>query len=302
VCSVAAVGCGGDAGESGTPQTVDDGRLTVAAVNYPLAYFAARIGADLVAVDLLPPPGVDPAFWQPSPDDIARIQASNIILLNGADYAKWVATATLPASRVVVTADSAWDRYITIEGAVTHTHGPEAAHSHGETAFTTWLDPRIAIVQAEAVAAALVEARPEGRGIFDDNLGALVRDLEALDESFEDAFSRLDGRFIASHPVYQYLARRYDLDLVSVTFEPDQPLTEAQWRDLQRVLAGHPASVMLWESEPLPEIRERLSSMGLEVIVLDPAANRPESGDYMDLMGDNVDNLGQVATQRGSND
>jgi zinc transport system substrate-binding protein len=295
ICSVAAAVCGGGEQESNQAPSSADSQLEDAAINYPLAYFAERIGGEHVLVALAPPAEVDPAYWQPTPDAIAGIQAADLILLNGADYAKWVVTATLPASRVVVTADSAWHRFIIVDETVTHTHGPEGDHSHGETAFTTWLDPTIAIIQAQAIANAFRNARPEQAAAFDANLRALVQDLEALDASFRDALGAIpDGRVVASHPVYQYLAARYDLDVISVDLEPGDMPSERQWLELQRVHAGHPATVMLWEGEPPPETRERLASMGLRVAVVDPVANLPDGGNYLSVMNSNVANIRQA--------
>ena len=39
------------------------------------------------------------------------------------------------------------DRYIEGE-TYTHSHGPGGDHEHGELAFTTWLDPTLAVEQA----------------------------------------------------------------------------------------------------------------------------------------------------------
>jgi hypothetical protein len=47
---------------------------------------------------------------------------------------------------------------------------------------------------------------------------------------------------------------------------------------------------MLWEDEPLPEIREKLEDMGVKVIVFSPGGNRNEL-DFMSLMAGNVENL-----------
>ena len=40
------------------------------AVNYPLKYFAERIGGDLFQVEFPAPGDVDPAFWNPDADTI----------------------------------------------------------------------------------------------------------------------------------------------------------------------------------------------------------------------------------------
>ena len=107
-------------------------------MNYPLQYFAERIGGEHVEVSFPAPPDGDPAYWNPDPDSVAAYQQADLILLNGASYAKWVAIVTLPTSKLVDTSKGFRDRYIIIEGAVVHSHGPEGEHSHGETAFTTW--------------------------------------------------------------------------------------------------------------------------------------------------------------------
>ena len=80
--------------------------LTVYAVNYPLAYFAERIGGEQVEVVFPAPADVDPAYWAPAPEVIADYQKADLILLNGADYAHWVGRTTLPASKMVNTSAS----------------------------------------------------------------------------------------------------------------------------------------------------------------------------------------------------
>ena len=234
----------------------------------------------------------DPAFWQPGAETIAAYQNADLIVRNGATYAKWIERATLPESKIVDTASAFGDRLIEIDSGVTHSHGPEGEHTHGEIAFTTWLDPQLAMLQAEAVAAAISAALPTASTDFFANLGALRADLEALDQRLEAVTRGLgDTPLLGSHPVYQYLARRYALNLQSVHFEPDENPDEESWADLERLHGAHPAATMLWEAEPLPEVAERLRAMGIESIVFNPAGNRPASGDFLEAMTANADNL-----------
>jgi zinc transport system substrate-binding protein len=80
-------GSGGDAVVGGAPAAAAE-RLVVYAVNYPLQYFAQRIAGDYAEVVLPVPTGVDPAFWQPDAAGIGGFQRADVILLNGAGYAK----------------------------------------------------------------------------------------------------------------------------------------------------------------------------------------------------------------------
>ncbi|MGI9342969.1 MAG: hypothetical protein ACR2QV_08960 [Gammaproteobacteria bacterium] len=42
------------------------------------------------------------------------------------------------------------DRYVAVDDAVTHPHGPDGEHEHCDLAFTTWLDPELATLHAAA--------------------------------------------------------------------------------------------------------------------------------------------------------
>ena len=95
--SILLIGCKPAAPEP-VPRT---GKPRVAVVNYPLAYFVERIAGDLVEVHFPAMEG-DPAFWKPTGADVRKFQSANLVLLNGASYAKWTGQASLPDSKSVV--------------------------------------------------------------------------------------------------------------------------------------------------------------------------------------------------------
>jgi zinc transport system substrate-binding protein len=51
---------------------------------------------------------------------------------------------------------------------------------------------------------------------------------------------------------------------------------------------------MIWEGEPLPESVAKLKEMGIESIVFDPCGNRPDEGDFLSVMKNNVANLRRI--------
>ena len=272
-----------------------DKLISIYVVNYPLHYFAERIGGEYVDVRLPAPGDVDPAFWLPEPGDIAGFQKADLIVLNGAAYAKWISRATLPDKALVDTSSLFSDELITIDSAVTHTHGPQGDHSHGDMAFTTWLDPTLALRQASAIRDALVELRPEQEEAFSESYQSLLNDLISLDEQTKQIAKGIGDRpLLFSHPVYQYFIRRYNLNGVELHWEPDQMPTDTMWRDLESLLAEHPARWMIWEAEPEPAVVARLSASGIKSIVFDPVGNVPASGDYLSVIRDNTRNLESI--------
>lgn len=269
--------------------------LDVFVVNYPIKYFAERIGGEHVKVIFPAPPDVDPAYWRPDIDAIGSYQQADLILLNGAAYAKWTKTVSLPRSRLINTSKKFKDRYLPIEGTVTHSHGPGGKHAHKGVAFTTWLDFRLAVQQAEAIKNAIGQNLPQHHRIFEQNFEDLKSDLLSLDKAIRQVVDQAPSApLVASHPVYDYLARGYGMNLKSVHWEPDEIPNDTKWLELKSILQEHPAEWMIWEGDPDPAIVAALKSMGMKSTVFKPGANVPEQGDFLTVMQKNLDGLRRV--------
>ena len=266
-----------------------DEKLSVYAVNYPLAYFAERIGGSSVNVVLPVPADIDPAFWEPDASVIAEFQQADLILLNGAGYAKWLKHASLPRRKLVNTSAAFQRDYISVEQTVTHQHGPGGDHSHAGTAFTTWLDFDQARMQAKVILSALKKQRPRQADVFIQNYTSLEKDLVSLDQALAAIVAQDSNKpFIASHPVYQYLARRYNLNLKSVMWEPGIMPEQGQWDALQQLLDTHSAGWMIWEGQPDKQSVARLDELDINSLVFSPCANTPEEGDFISVMKNNI--------------
>lgn len=279
---------------SGKQEQTEDksASVVVSVVNYPLFYFAQRIGGDLALVEFPAPRDVDPAYWIPDDESLSKFQSSDLILANGADYAKWMQQVSLPASRIINTSDRAKEKYVEVTEGASHSHGAEGEHVHTGYAFTTWLDFQIALTQANAVKEALVNLVPDKREILEENFRALESELLELHSSMTELSEKLgEAYIIGSHPVYQYLSAAYGLHIHSVHFEPGEKPSEAQWEEFDKLQSTHPGSIMLWEGEPLPEVRSILLEKGIATLVFNPCGNLPENGDFMEVMNNNIQTL-----------
>jgi zinc transport system substrate-binding protein len=289
ITAVLVAACGGGTREMEPAATNANDKLVIYTVNYPLAYFAERIGGDLVEVHLPVPRNEDPAFWSPDADTIAAYQGADLILLNGAGYAKWVDRAALPSSRVINTSEGFTDKLLRLEGTVTHSHGPEGEHEHAGYAFTTWLDPGLAILQAQTVAGAISVLRPDEEPEIGQRLESLKSNLLDIDGRLAFAAEALgDEPLLFSHPVYQYLIKRYGLNGVEIHWEPDQVPGRNAWDHLESLLERHHAKWILWEGEPLEATIRGLEDRGIYSLVFDPCGNQPEEGDYLSVMAANA--------------
>ena len=267
-------------------------KLTIYVVNYPLKYFAERIAGEHARVVFPAPADVDPAYWMPDPKTISDYQRADLILLNGANYAKWVNKVTLPRFRMVNTSAAFKDPYIETDEILTHSHGAAGEHAHEALAFTTWIDFSLAARQAKAIAQALSRKKPALEDIFQRNYQDLEKALLKLDRDIKTLVSKDPSKpFVVSHPVYDYLARAYAINIKSIHWEPDEVPTDGQLMELQNILKDHPAKWMIWEGDPVKESVDRLKAIGMQSVVFDPCGNAPDQGDFMSVMLQNVENL-----------
>lgn len=263
---------------------------------YPVTYFAKRIAGDRLEIICPLPEGEDPIFWKPSPEVIRRYQKAELILSNGAYLEKWMPQTPLPRARQVKTADVFERDFLTYAEATTHSHGSEGEHTHQGVDGHTWLDPLQAIQQAEVIRDALIRIRPGEEEPFRRGFEALEADLRTLDERLAALDGMKKGWTYASHPAYDYLARRYGWQMVNLDLDPDELPTEEQFEEIRARLAEKPSDRILWESAPREETVRRLrDELGLESVVFSPVESSPGGGeDYLSIMRSNLDALASV--------
>jgi zinc transport system substrate-binding protein len=261
----------------------------VVAVNYPLHYFASRLAGPETDVRLPVPPDMDPANWQPGLENVLELQGASLVLLNGAGYSNWLDKVSLKSANLVSTSEAVRSDWIALQDQVTHSHGPGGEHAHAGYAFTTWMDMSIAAVQARAVAEALQQRWPQQADAISARLETLLADLDELDRGFLQQAQALQQRQIFySHPVYQYFERRYQLAGHSLHWEPEVMPAQEQWRQLAQHVGDEP--LFVWEAQPAEELAQRLEALGIEQVVVDPAANAGE-GDWLQRMRANLRGL-----------
>jgi len=265
---------------------------------YPTTYFAARIAGDSAEVVCPIPADEDPIYWMPDAATIAAYQKADLIVINGAHFEKWIEKVSLPAARLVDTALPFESRFLRFTGAVTHSHGAGDEHSHEGVDGHTWLDPDLAKIQADQIHRALARLLPEKAGEFRGNLTALADDLDKLHEAFENLSNAMKGApLLASHPAYNYLAKRYAWDVTNLDLDPGQMPSDEAMADIRAKLADKPTRILLWEAPPLPEIAERLQKdLKLVSVVFSPCELLTEDQqkaehDYLKVMHANIDRL-----------
>ncbi len=277
---------------------------------YPMKYFAERIGRDKVRVHC-PVPADPEAFLRTiSHEIIEGYQKADLIVVNGAGYENWIDVVCLPESVIVDTAKPFENEFLELE-TITHAHGEGGRHTHRGTDGHTWLDPVYATIQAGEIRKAMVRHFPAHAAAFEEGFASLARDLAELDRRFRDLSKAYDGRaMLASHPSYNYLANRYNWNVVNLgtglsrTEMPD----DRALAEIARVLRRHPARYILWEEYPTEAIAAGIEeTLGLRSVEVSPCRELREEDardglDYLGVMQRNVGNIAGALTEaRNSN-
>jgi zinc transport system substrate-binding protein len=290
-------GCGKKTSTSVAPA----GKPSVYTTFYPTQYFAERIGGDLIDVVCPVPEDEDAIFWMPDGTAIQAYQKADLIILNGAGFAKWVQKVSLPSSRVVNTAKPFEEKFISFEDGTVHSHGKAGEHAHEGIDGHTWLDPVNARIQASELKHALAARFPEDEGIFEKGFAALAKELDALDEKLKGYQAAYKNQpLLASHPAYNYIARRYGWNLKNLDLDPEAMPSDEAFQGIKEMLKRHPAKHLIWETYPTKAIAERmLNELGLISIEFSPcellSEDAQNSGtDYMSVMRRNLDNISVV--------
>jgi zinc transport system substrate-binding protein len=263
--------------------------VQIVALSFPAQWLTQRLVGEGVVVERLLPVGEDPPSYQPPPERIAALQDADLIVGNGAGYEAWLTTASLPDSRLVLTA--AGLDLITLPE-TRHRHGAAGEHSHGGLDPHTWMDPLLLIQQADALIEALGRVQP--RGGFEERGTVLKGELGALHVALQAGLAPLSGRRIAAnHPAYNYLARRYGLDLTSFQFDPETPPTAESLAAFDAWATGQAAPMLWWEQAPTEAVRAAFPAT-VRHVVIDPLEQPPEGGEY-DLLRAAQGNLGVLS-------
>ena len=271
----AACGSGADAPE----------RLDVVAAFYPLAEAARQVGAELVDVHDLTPPGVEPHDLELKPSDVGRIRSADLVLYLGGGFQPALEDALEASGK----GGSAVDL---LEGLPLRPglDDDEPTDPH------VWLDPRLMIHIGNRIEVELAERLPADRAALSNNEETYGRSLLELDRRFEAVLGTCTRKqLVTAHAAFGYLTARYGLEQIPIS--GITPEAEPSPRRLQEVAAlaeRYGVTTIFFETLVDPRVARSVArTVGAATAVLDPieglSEERLDAGDtYVTVMRRNL--------------
>jgi zinc transport system substrate-binding protein len=289
---------------AGSP-AVADTPLVVASF-YPLYEFSRQIAGDRAEVVALVPAGVEPHDWEPSPQDLVRMQKAKLFVYNGAGLEPWVEKLLRDAKTKGVVAVRTTERVALLTGeGQGHEHAQEAqsgAQPKGATHPVdphVWLDPVRAQTQVEAIRGGLAKVDPVNAAAYAANAQAYRSKLAALDAAFASGLEQCARReIVTTHAAFSYLARRYRLTQISISgIEPESEPSPADLAALVKQVKERKIRYVFFETLVSPKLAQTLArEVGAKTLVLNPIEGltkeeQAAGKNYVSLMEENLRNL-----------
>jgi zinc transport system substrate-binding protein len=264
-------------------------KLQITTSFYPLYFFANEIGGTKADIKNITPAGAEPHDYEPTSQEIARIENSNLLILNGGLEA-W--------GDKIKTNLQGKQTYIVIasEGLLTQQleeAGKKAQDPH------VWLDPKLAKKEVERIKDGYIKVDPTNASYYETNAKNLENKLDKLYGEYKQGLSTCKQKdIVTSHAAFGYLAKEYGLNQVAISgLSPDAEPSSQQLADVAKFAKDHNVKYIFFESLVSPKLSETIANeIGAKTLVLDPIEGLSDDDikqgkNYFTVMGDNLKNL-----------
>jgi ABC-type Zn uptake system ZnuABC Zn-binding protein ZnuA len=188
-------------------------QLRVVAATTDVAAIAAAVGGDLITVDTIVPPAVDPEAFEPRPGDLEKIRNAQLLVRVGLGYDYWLDKLVRQTGdqRLMRGGEAYVDASVGIP--LLEVSGQsvinEGGHAHGVANPHYWLDPENAKIVSAGIADALARLLPNERARIAANRERFVADLDRAIARWTAQLTPVAGaKLIAYHNSWPYFARR----------------------------------------------------------------------------------------------
>jgi len=272
------------------PVSLGDDKLKVVASFYPLYFFAAEIGGDQAFVRNITPAGAESHDYEPTAADMAAIEDSRLLILNGGGLEAW-------ADGLGTDSDWESDKTIIAGDALATKEMEEDGERRKDP--HVWLSPILAFQMADRIAAGFVSADSENADYYLANAADLKQRLQDLDAAYRQSLSACARQdFITSHAAFAYLADAYGLRQVPIAgLSPETEPSPREMADIVKFARENEVRYIFFESLASPKLAQAIASeIGAQTLVLNPLegllpAEVAAGQDYFSVMLDNLSNL-----------
>ena len=247
-------------------------KLNVFVSILPQKFFAEQIAKDIAKVSVLVGSDQSPHSYEPLPKQMAEISRADVFFTVGVPFEKQFIkriTSLCPNLKIVATDEEITKR--PMEEADEHEH-----HSHehkGNLDPHIWLDPILAIQQAQTMANTFKELKPDKAHEIDNNFNTFKAQTEQITKEISEKLSPLKGEtMLVFHPAFGYIAERFGLVQRSVEVDGKEPAPRQLASLIKKCKKENIHVIFVQKQFPVAAAKTVASSINGSVVLIDPLA------------------------------
>jgi len=270
-----------------TTSLAEEKHMKILVSFYPLYEFTKEIGKERIDVSIIIPAGIEPHDWEPTIQDLQKMQNADMIVINGAGFENWLDDFVTSNPNVLVV-DTSKDIELMDSSKFYFKNDGSHKDSH------IWLDPILAKKQVQNIANGLMHVDPEHAQYYQENADAYNTKLDLLDNKIRTELSVCSKKdFIAFHDAFSYFAKEYNLNQHTIVgVDANAEPTAVTLQQIIQKAKSLDLDIIFTEEAVNPRISEVIADeIGGKVLVLSPIEIADKNSDYIQKMEQNLLNL-----------
>lgn len=265
---------------------VEKRQLKVLASFYPLYEFTKAVGGEKIAVSTIIPPGIEPHDWEPTIQDLQKMQNADMIVINGIGLEPWITklVSVNPDIFIVYTSDD----IPLLE------KGKNVFYSEIQNDPHIWLDPVLVKQQIQNIVNGLAKIDPQNINYYQENANSYKTKLDSLDNKIKNELSICNKKdFLAFHDAFSYFANEYGLNQNTIIgVNPSEEPTASTLEQIVQNAHNLDLHVIFTEEAVNPRVSQVIADeIGAKVLILSPVEIYEKNSDYIKRMEQNLSNL-----------
>jgi zinc transport system substrate-binding protein len=277
-------------------------KISVAASFYPLAYVAEQVLAGVADVNVIAAGNAEPHDFELSPSHIATITSSDFAIYIPDFMPEFDSALSDLAPEQIIDATNEINLLEASHDDEAHDedaehdheeegHDEDAEHDHGDADPHLWLNPLNMTTIANQISAVVIAQNPELSETINTNLNNFKNIMTDLDNQYQANLANCKiNTLLVSHEAFGYLADQYGFTQLGISgVSPEAEPSPARLAEVAKVANEINATTIYYETIVDPSVANTLASeIGLVTAVLDPIETKPENGDYLYAMQENL--------------
>lgn len=243
-----------------------------------------NVAGDLVEVQTLMGPGVDPHLYNATAGDVGRINEADIVFYNGLH---------LEAAMAEVLQETGTVTTVAVAESIDEERLLKPAEYEGQADPHVWFDVELWQVAVGEIRAALAELDSDNAGRYEANAEAYLQELEELDAYVADRVEQIPAQqrvLITAHDAFNYFGEAYGIEVRGLL--GISTASEAGTRDIRQL-----AEFIAERQIPAIFVESSVSARSIEAVQAAVEAAGGEVGIGGELFSDA---MGDEGTEEGT--